>query len=86
MAWRNLIEGHPRNISTKLFENRLTSLKEDFKSFFRLVTIVTRMLQLKEFGEVIERMLSVKFQPNWPTGYLEENVDGRMTESDHNKL
>ena len=34
MAWRNLIEVHPRNISTKLFENRLNALgEEDFESF-----------------------------------------------------
>ena len=34
MAWRNLIEGHPMNISTKLFENRLNTFgEEDFLSF-----------------------------------------------------
>ena len=34
MAWRNQIEGHPRNISTKLFENRPdTSGGEDFLSY-----------------------------------------------------
>ena len=34
MAWRNLIEGHPRNISTKLFENRPDTFGgEDFLSF-----------------------------------------------------
>ena len=34
MAWRNLIEGHPRNISTKLFENQPDTFGvEDFLSF-----------------------------------------------------
>jgi len=34
MASRNLIEGHPRNISTKLFENRPDTFGgEDFLSF-----------------------------------------------------
>ena len=34
MAWRNLIEGHQMNISTKLFENRLNTFgEEDFLSF-----------------------------------------------------
>ena len=34
MAWRNLIEGHLRNLSTKLFENRPDTFgEEDFLSF-----------------------------------------------------
>ena len=34
MAWRNLIEGHPRNIPTKLFENQPDTFgEEDFSSF-----------------------------------------------------
>ena len=34
MAWRNLIEGHPRNLSTTLFENRPDTFgEEDFLSF-----------------------------------------------------
>ena len=34
MAWRNLIEGHPWNISTKNFENLLNTFgEEDFLSF-----------------------------------------------------
>ena len=45
MAWRNLIEGHPRNISTKLFENLPTSLgEEEFWSFFHFVAMETRIL------------------------------------------
>ena len=34
LAWRNLIEGHPRNISTNLFENQPDTFGgEDFLSF-----------------------------------------------------
>ena len=38
----------------------------------------------RKSGEVIERMLSVKFHPNWPTGYWGEEVDARQTKGDHN--
>ena len=30
MAWMNLEEGHPRNISTRLFENRLHILRRNY--------------------------------------------------------
>ena len=33
-------------------------------------------------GEVIVRMLPVKFHPNWPTGYWGEKVDERRTMND----
>ena len=36
----------------------------------------------RKCGEVIERMLSVKFHPNWPTGYWGEEVDARRTMDD----
>ena len=137
----NLIEGHPRNISTKLFENRpdtfggedilsfpyshirqnnpaptwracfLTNqhgLKESDRGsskehFYKIIWKSAnqfgrrRILKFfsfhchgnqnsawipklwRKFDEVIERMLSVKFHPNWPTGYWEEEVDGRRT-------
>ena len=44
MAWRILIEGHPRNISTKLFENLLTSLGEEDFFFVYFVAMETRIL------------------------------------------
>ena len=136
MFWRNLKVGHPRNISTKLFENRADTFGgEDFLSlhyshirqnspapwrpcfstnqhglkesgrgsskehFYKIIWKSAkqfgrwRILKFFSFrchgnqnsawipkiwrnsGEVIERMLSVKFHPNWPTGYWGEDVE-----------
>ena len=140
MALRNLIEGHLRNISTKLFENQPDTFREeDFLSFHYShirqnspapwwPCVLTNQYGLKESdkgstkehfykiiwksanqfwrrrflkffsfrchgkqnsawipkiwrnsGEVIVRMLPVKFHPNWPTSYWGEKVDGRRT-------
>ena len=144
MASRNQIEGHPRNISPKLFENRPNTFgEEDFFSFHHILAIygkiapppwqlcfstnqhgfnesdrgspkehfykiiwksvnefvrrwIVKFFSFRCHGnqnsewipkiwrnscETIGRMLSVKFQPDWSTGYWGEDVDGRTTDN-----
>ena len=62
MSWRNLVEGHPWNISTKWFENRLhTFVGEIFQTWFW-----SNRNGLKEFDR---RNISIKLFKNWPTSF-----------------
>ena len=91
LAWRNLIEGHPRNIFTKLFENLPTSLGEEEVFFISLPWKPEFCMDPKNFKEFwwghwedafcevssqLTHRLTHRLQRR---GYRGENIDGRRT-------
>ena len=88
-AWRNLIEGHPRIISTHLFENQSTSFgEEEFLSLFCLVAIETRIMNgSQQFERIVVKTLTGCFLWSFiPITEKKMTCDGRRTKGDHNNF
>ena len=80
MAWRNLIQGTVLQNYLKIGQAVLE--KKNFKRFFVWLPWKQEFCvgpkNWRNSGDDIERMLSVKFHPNWPTGYR-ENYEWQTT-------
>ena len=85
MAWRNLIEGQSRNISTKLFENQPNTFGgEDFLSFHYshmrhkslppgVHVFLPINLAWRNLIEGLSRNISTKHFENWPNTFVGED-------------